>query len=356
MRIAITGSSGLVGTRPAAAARRADGHEVVPVVRGARAGPAPSPGTPPPGQLDPGDARGPRRASSTWPARASAPSAGTAEQKRARPREPHGGARRSWPRRWPPPPSGRRCWSRARPSGSTATGATRCSPRRARPAPGFLTEVCMAWEAATAAGRGRRHPGGPPAHVARARPRTAACCRKLAAAVQARAGRPAGVGSPVDELDHAWPTRSRRSASCSPTTSRGPVNAAAPDPVTNAAMSKAHRPGPAPAGARARARVRAAAAARARAGRPAPVRQPAGRAGGAPRRRLRVRAPRPWTARSERRPRSLSAALSSLGLHPDAAVDADGLGVHVAVRQQLEGHRRRTRRTCRGGRGTARRA
>ena len=43
----------------------------------------------------------------------------------------------------------RRCWSAPRPSASTASGATRSSPRSRRPGSGFLAEVCRAWEAAT---------------------------------------------------------------------------------------------------------------------------------------------------------------------------------------------------------------
>ncbi len=49
-----------------------------------------------------------------------------------------------------PRSAARRCWSRARRSGTTATGAPRCSPRQAPPGDDFPAQVCVAWEAATA--------------------------------------------------------------------------------------------------------------------------------------------------------------------------------------------------------------
>ena len=56
-----------------------------------------------------------------------------------------------WRRRWPSSAvPGRRCWSAARRSGSTAIAATRCSTSRRPAGDGFLADICRAWEAATA--------------------------------------------------------------------------------------------------------------------------------------------------------------------------------------------------------------
>ena len=163
--------------------------------------------------------------------------------------------------------SRRRCWCPARPSATTAIVATRCSTRPARPATGFLPEVCVAWEAGTAAAAeaagirvahiriGRRAVGR------RRRPEEAA------PAVQARrsAASSARVGS--GRAGSRSTTRSAPSSTCSTDDVAGPVNLTAPNPVTNAEFTKTLARRARPAVVPAHPLVRAEARARRRAGR-----------------------------------------------------------------------------------------
>ncbi len=67
---------------------------------------------------------------------------------------------------------------------------------------GFLSEICVAWEAADGAGRGRRDPRGPDPHRHRAHAHGRSA-QEAAAAVQARTGRTVRHWRPMAELDHA---------------------------------------------------------------------------------------------------------------------------------------------------------
>ena len=199
MRIAITGSSGLIGT---ALGERlaADGHEVVPVVRGdAR------PGTitwdPAAGRLDPADLEGldgvvhlagEGIGDKRW----------TDGQKRrvldSRPR-----ARRCSAEALAATTDARRCSSPARRSASTATAATRSLTERSGPGTGFLDRGVPGVGGGHRGRRGGRHPRRPPPHRHRARRRRAACCRSMVLPVPAGRRRPPRLGQAVDELDHA---------------------------------------------------------------------------------------------------------------------------------------------------------
>ena len=240
MQIAVTGSSGLIGTALLAALRRA-GHEAIPVVRPGqqRGGRRPA--------LGPrARARSTRRASRgstpscTSPAPGSATSAGppsrSSGSSRAGPAPP-----RCSPRRWP----GSRRPPSVLVSGSAigwygdrgAEVLTEASPPPDRP--DFLADVCRQWEAATApaeaagirtvhvrtgivlAPRGR----GPPADAAAvpARPRRA----RSAPGEQYMSW--IALDDEIGAIIHAITTR----------TSSGPLNATAPTPVTNAEFTAA---------------------------------------------------------------------------------------------------------------------
>ena len=153
-RIAVTGSSGLIGTALVAALRER-GDEVVRLVRRAAA-------VGRRGAVGPLDPRTSTRACSTAStAVVNLAGAGVGDQRwtpaykheilasriDCTHRGRHGG------RRGRPPGAARRP---GRPSATTATGATRSSPRPARPGTGFLADVVLAWEAADPAGRGCR--------------------------------------------------------------------------------------------------------------------------------------------------------------------------------------------------------
>ena len=146
MDVAITGSSGLIGSA-LADALHARGDRVIPVARGAGLGLRwdPDAGTIDAAGFEGVDAvvhlAGAGIGDKKW----------TPERKRRILESRIAGHRpaRAHPRR--PATASHRCWCRAPRSGTTATGATRGSPSEcARPPDDFLAEVCQAWEAATA--------------------------------------------------------------------------------------------------------------------------------------------------------------------------------------------------------------
>ena len=138
------------------------------------------------------------------------------------------------------------CSCRRRPSAGTATGATRCSTRRRRRAPA---------SSPTCASSGRRPPTRPgrPASGWPTRAR-ASCCRRSGGALKKELplfklglGGRFGTGRQwqswiaLDDEVRGAPAPAR------PPTWRGPVNLTAPTPVTNAEMTKTlgavlHRP------------------------------------------------------------------------------------------------------------------
>ena len=143
-RIAVTGSSGLIGTALVAALHER-GDEVVRLVRRAPAGPTRCAGTRAARSLDPAALDG-VTGSSTSPVPGSGTSGG---RPRARRRSSARGSTRRRPSRPPwPRPTTPSASCPGRPSATTATAATRSSPRTAHPGTGFLADVVLAWEAA----------------------------------------------------------------------------------------------------------------------------------------------------------------------------------------------------------------
>jgi uncharacterized protein len=196
VRIAITGSSGLIGTA-LARSLEADGHEVVRVVRG-------EPG--------PGEVR--------WD-----PAAGTIDAAGLEGLDGavHLAGEPVAARRWTDEQKRRILESRTTGTSLLATTlAGLGSPppvlvsasgmdyygdrgdevldESAGKGEGFLADVVEAWEGATAPGRGGRDPGGAPAHQHRAR-RLRRRAGQDAPAVQGRRRRPIGVRPAVVELD-----------------------------------------------------------------------------------------------------------------------------------------------------------
>ena len=181
---------------------------------------------------------------STWPEPASATSAGPTPASRrswrAAPAAPG-----CWPARSPRSTPRRRCWCRARPSASTATGATRSSPRTSGPGGGFLAERRRrlgsrpaAPAAAPASARRRSH---------RHRARTGAGCSARCCRRSASGGRAFGSGRQW----MSWITLADEVAAIGHLLDHGdvagPVNLTSPQPVTNrdfaAALGRAlHRP------------------------------------------------------------------------------------------------------------------
>ena len=152
----------------------------------------------------------------------------------AHPREPHRRAPASSPARWPGCSTHRRCWSRGRRWGTTATGAPRSSPRPRPPVDDFPAQVVRGVGGGGGAGGRGRDPRGDHPHRHRAR-RPRRCAPALAAPVQARAGWPDRLRRAVHELDHA-----RRPRGCSPSTCwprrrcRDRSTSPRPNPATNA--------------------------------------------------------------------------------------------------------------------------
>ena len=112
------------------------------------------------------------------------------------------------------------CSPQAR-SATTASAARRSSRESAPTGAGFLADVVRQWEAATAPPPSWRASGwctcAPASCCQRAAARSARCCRCSSSASAASSAR---VGSGC--RGSRWPTRSRRSGSCSrPTRSRG---------------------------------------------------------------------------------------------------------------------------------------
>ena len=130
--------------------------------------------------------------------------------------------RRSSPRRWQRSrrkPT-RACQRLGR-SATTASAATRCSTRRARVGNDFLASVCKDWEAATAPAPRRRHSRRHQLRTGIVLVPRRRRARQDAHALPPRRGRPAGERPPVDELDRdrrlwsralALPARARGAA------------------------------------------------------------------------------------------------------------------------------------------------
>ena len=220
MKIAVTGASGLIGGA-LVAALRADGHEVLRLVRRTPADGRRAPLGPPAPPDRPAAARRRRRGDQPGRRRRSARGRGPRLQGAPAhaagwtPRRPS--ARRS-PRRRPPIPTGRGCCCRPPPSATTATPATGRSTRATPPGSDFLAGLCARWEAATAPAEDAGRPGRAAAHRPGDRPRRDAHAG-AGPGVPAGPGRPARLGPAVLALDQPAATRSTRSASCSPPTS-----------------------------------------------------------------------------------------------------------------------------------------
>ncbi len=137
------------------------------------------------------------------------------------------------------------------PSATTARTATSGSTRTRRPGDDFLAEVCVSWE--REARRGRRSAcASCTCAPASCSTQGGGALAKMLPPFKARRRRPGRRRRAVHAVD---PPRRRRRASTSPrstaTPGQGPVNATAPEPVTNKAFSKAlgralHRPAVAP--------------------------------------------------------------------------------------------------------------
>ena len=157
------------------------------------------------------------------------------------------------------------------------------------PGSGFLTDVVVAWEAATAAAEAGGSPGRPPAQRHRAR-RHGGALAQVAAAVQGRSRRPVRVGPAVDELDQPRrrgrgdrpPARQRRGRAGQPHGA---------DAGHQRRAGRHDRRRAAPPDGRAGPGVRAPARPRPRPRRRPAVRGPAGAAPRAPGRRLHLRPP-----------------------------------------------------------------
>ena len=212
MQIAVTGSSGLIGTALIAALRRDGTRRFRCATREQRGG------EPPLGSGRRHDrrrglrrarrGRAPRRGRDRRPALD--PGAEAAHR-----REPDRDRPRCSPRRWPVSIGRPACSCRDRRSGGTATAARRSSPRRARRRAGRTSSR-------TSAGSGRQRPRRP-------RPRASAPCTCAPAsslpprqrgaadvdAVPVRARRADRVGAAVHELDRDR-RRGRRSSTPSP--------------------------------------------------------------------------------------------------------------------------------------------
>ena len=210
VRVAVTGSHGLIGTAlvraPPRRRPRAGAGRPVDARRPAR-----SAGT----RTPDGSTR--RRSpastpSSTWPAPASATSAGptsTSAWSSSRGRAP----RRCSPRRWPRREGGPRVLLSGSAVGFYGDRGDEELDERSPAGTGFLADVAEAWEASTAAAERAGRAGRAPAHRHRAGPEGRGAGQD-AAAVQGRPRRPLRVGQAVDELDHASTTRSARSSTC----------------------------------------------------------------------------------------------------------------------------------------------
>ena len=199
----------------------ADGHQVVPVVRGDAPRRARSRWDPAAGRLEPADLDG-LDAVVHLAGEGIGEKRWTPDQKRADRATAGSRAPPSWPRPSPPPATGPPCSCPGSAVGYYGTtAATRSLTERAARAATSWPELCVDWEAATAAGRGRRRPGGPHPHRARARPRR----RRPAADGPARSS--SGVGGRLGSGKQwmSWITLAdqcrRDRASCSTTTSRG---------------------------------------------------------------------------------------------------------------------------------------
>ena len=193
------------------------------------------------GRLDPRTSRASTR-SSTSPARASATTAGPTPTSATDPREPHQGHRPP-ERGRSPPTSDRPGRARVRLGGraTTATAATRSSPRRAPRAPASSPR------SASTGRRPPRRPRPPAIRVAHIRTglvldATAGCSRGWRCP-SSSARRPAGLGQAVDELDHARRRDRRDRVPARRTTSPGPVNLTAPEPVDQRRVHQGARAG-----------------------------------------------------------------------------------------------------------------
>ena len=210
---------------------------------------------------------------------------------------------------------------------------------RSTPGDDFLAQVCVAWEASTVAGPRGRHPGRPHPHRHRARHRgrraSRSCCCRSSSGLGGPAGDGKGWWSWITLEDEVRAIRFLLDHDV-----RGPVNLTAPNPVTSKELAKTlgrvlHRPAvlpiprfitKVPFGVGDLVESLLFTSARVR---PTVLRE----------RRVRVHPRRPrGCAPSGARQGRLSG-LTLLRGHPDAAVDPDHLGVHVAVGEQLDGQR-----------------
>ena len=172
--VVVSGSRGLIGSA-LGRSLEADGHRVIPLVRPGSPRRASS-GTPTPATSTPPGSR----ASMQWctsPARASPAIVGPTSKAShpLQPRQGHDAAGRG-PRRpvqRKPAVLGQRLGDRL----LRRPWLTPSSPRPADRGVDFLAEVCQAWEASTAAGRGGGDPHRPHPHRRRAQRSTAAPCR-----------------------------------------------------------------------------------------------------------------------------------------------------------------------------------
>ena len=249
------------------------------------------------------------------------------------------GHRRCWPGRWPLFSSRPACSLSASAVGWYGDRGDEVLDETSPSGTGFLADVCRQWEAAD----------GPPAEagirVAHLRtgivlsPKGGALKKQLPLFKLGLGGR-FGTGrqwqSWIALDDEVGAIVHLLAADVA-----GPVNLTAPNPVTAAEFTKHARHRAAPALVSARALIRSQAAARQGGRRGTAVRGPASRPREADRQRLFVRLPR-----TRGRARGAGSPLPELAIwpnfwgHPDPAVDADGLGVHVAVRHELDHHRR----------------
>ena len=232
MDVAISGASGLIGTA-LSTSLRADGHRVLRLARGGVTGDDAIGWDPEAGRIDAPGARRASTRSCTSRARASASSRWTRRAEAPHPREPRARHRGARGRGREPRAQAAACSCRARRSGTTATAATRCSPRRARPAT-TSSPRCASRGKPRRSRRPRRACAPCSRAPASCSTRTAARSQQMLLPFKLGLGGRQGSGkqwmSWIALADEVGAIRH----AIDDDAVRGPVNLVAPNPVTNA--------------------------------------------------------------------------------------------------------------------------